>query len=81
VLSCVFLFVMWVEGYLGLCVTHTHTRTAHGVLDVSPGVRTRHLEGPKNPEKLKLNFGIFVFVYVYTVHMCVLQYAVRRDEM
>jgi len=28
----------------------------------------RHLEGPKNPDGLKL--GICVFVYVYKVHMC-----------
>jgi len=37
------------------CVyTHAHTHTAHGVLDVSPGVRTRHLQGPKNPDGLNL---------------------------
>jgi len=45
----------------------THTHTARGVLDVSPGIETRHLEGPKNPDGL--NLGIFVFVYVYKVHM------------
>ena len=33
------------------CVyTHTHTHTAHmEYSDVSPGVGTTHLEGPKNP--------------------------------
>jgi len=28
----------------------------------------RHLEGPKNPDGL--NPSIHIFVYVYTVHMC-----------
>jgi len=52
-----------------LC-THTHTHTARGVLDaVSPGVGTRHLEGPKNQDRL--NLGIRVFVYVFKVHMCI----------
>jgi len=51
-----------------MCVyTHTHTHTAHGVLDVSPGVGTRHLEGPKNPNDL--NLGVHVFEYVYKVHI------------
>ena len=54
------------------CVyTHTHTRThtAHkGYSDVSPEVRMRHLQGPRNPDGL--NLGIHVFVYVYKVHMC-----------
>ena len=49
--------------------THTHTHTAHmGYSDVSPGVEIRHLEGPKNPDGL--NIGIYVFIYVYKVHMC-----------
>jgi len=54
-----------------VCVyTHTHTHTAQmGYLDVSPGVRMRHLEGPKNPDGL--NLGIRIFVYVYEVHMCI----------
>ena len=51
-----------------MCVyTHTHTHTA-GYSDVSPGVRMRHLEGPKYPDGL--NLSICVFVYVYKVHMC-----------
>ena len=49
--------------------THTHTHTAHGVLDVSPGVETRHLEGPKNLDGL--NLDICAFVYVYKVRMCI----------
>jgi len=28
----------------------------------------RHLEGPTNPDGL--NLGIYIFVYVYKVHMC-----------
>jgi len=36
--------------------------------DVSPGVGMRHLEGPTNPDGL--NLGIYIFVYVYKVHMC-----------
>jgi len=62
-----------------MCVyTHTHTHTAQmGYSDVIPGVRMRHLEGPKNPDGL--NFGIHILVYVYKVHMCV--FARRRDEI
>jgi len=49
--------------------THTHTHTLHmGYSDVSPGVGTRHLKGLKDPEGL--NSDIYVFVYVYKVHMC-----------
>ena len=48
--------------------THTHTHTAHiGYSDVSPGVGMRHLEGPTNPDRL--NLCIYVFVYVYKVHI------------
>jgi len=53
-----------------MCVyTHIYTHTAHGVLDVSPGVGTTHLEGPKNLDGL--NLGMYVFVYVYKVHVCI----------
>jgi len=54
-----------------MCVyTHWHsqTNTAQGYSDMSPGVGMRHLEGPKNPDGL--NLGIYIFVYVYKVHMC-----------
>ena len=40
-----------------------------GYLDVSPGVRMRHMEGPKNPDGQ--NLGIHIFVCVYKVHMCI----------
>jgi len=33
-----------------------------------PLVGMKHLEGPKNPDGLHL--GIYIFVYVYKVHMC-----------
>ena len=53
-----------------MCVyTHTHIHTAHmGYSDVSPGVGMRHLEGPKNSDGP--NLGIYIFVYVYKVHIC-----------
>jgi len=60
------------SGSVRVCIyvyTHTHTHTAHGALDVSPGVVTRHLGCPKNPDRL--NHGIYIFVYVYKVHMCI----------
>ena len=49
--------------------THTHTHTA-GYSDGSRGVGMRHwhVEGSKNPDGL--NLGMYVFVYVYKVHMC-----------
>ena len=54
---------------VSVCI-RTHTHAIHvGYSDVSPGVRTRPLEGPKNPGGL--NLGIYVFVYVYKVHMCI----------
>jgi len=70
--SCVFLFLTQVGVYVCVCVcvcvcTHTHTHTAHVMLDVSPGVGTRHLEGPENADTI--NVGKHVFIYVYKVHM------------
>ena len=52
------------------CVyAHTHTHTVQmGYSNMSPGVEMRHLEGPKNPDGLSL--GIYIFVYMYKVHMC-----------
>jgi len=40
-----------------------------GYSGVSPGVKMRHLDGPNDPDGLRL--GIYVFVYVYKVHMCI----------
>jgi len=70
---CVFYFLNAGGSECGCrCVyARTHTHTAHcsmGYLGVSPGVRMRHLEGPKNPDGL--NLGICVFVYVYKVRIC-----------
>jgi len=49
---------------------HIHTHTAQmGYSVVSPGVGVRHLEGPKNPDGP--NLGVYTFVYVYKVHMCI----------
>jgi len=57
---------------------HAHTHTAQmEYSDVSPGVGTRHLEGPKNPDGP--NLGIHIFVYVYKEHMCM--YMLRREEI
>jgi len=57
---------MWVPS---MCVyTHAHTRTAQmWYSSVSPGIRMRHLEGPKNLDGL--NLGIYIFAHVYKVHM------------
>jgi len=72
VLSVSSLFLKRVGVYVGVCVcirTHTHNAQM-GYSDVSPGVgmRYRDLEGPKNLDGL--NLGIYIFVYVYKVHMC-----------
>ena len=49
-----------------MCVhvyTHTHTHTLHvGYSDVSPGVGTRHLKGPKNLNGLDLCICVFEYV-------------------
>jgi len=80
VLSVSSLFLTRVGVYVGVCVCiRTHTHTVQLVyLDVSPGVGMKHLEGPKNPDRL--NLGIHVFVYVYKVHIC-MHMAKRRDEI
>ena len=69
-LSVSSLFLTRVGVYVCVCVyIRTHTHTLHMCSDVSPGVRMRHLEGPKNPDGL--NRDIHIFVYVYKVHMCI----------
>jgi len=64
-------FSLFFGGGGSACVCiRAHARTLRvGHSDVSPGVKVRHLEGSKNPDGL--NFGIYVFVYVYKVHMCI----------
>jgi len=55
--------------WMYVCVhARTHTHCIDGVLSVSPEVRMRHLEGPKNPDGL--NLGTHIFVCVYKVHKC-----------
>jgi len=62
--------ILYLSFFLSIYLrTHTHTHTQMGYLDVSPGVRMRHLEGPKNPDGL--NLGIHIFVYVNKVHICI----------
>ena len=49
--------------------THTQTHTPQmWYSDVSPGVGIKHLEGSNNLDGL--NLGIYIFIYVYKVHMC-----------
>ena len=74
VLSVSSLFILYDAGgsvRVRVCVyTHTHTHTAlMGYSDLSPGVGMRHLEGPKNPDGP--NLDIYIFVYVYKVHICI----------
>ena len=69
VLSVSSLFLTQVGVYVcvSVCI-HTHTHTGQmGCSDVSPGVGMRHLEGPKNPDRL--NLDIRIFVHVYKVHI------------
>jgi len=63
------LFLTGVGVYVGVRVCiRTHTHTLHvGYSDVSPGVGTRHLQSPKNPDGL--NLRKYKCVYVYEVHM------------
>jgi len=62
-----------------MCVyTYKRIHTAYKVLDVSPGVGTRHLEGPKIDWILALIDVVIVFVYVYNMYV---DYAGRRDEI
>ena len=55
-----------------VCVyAHTHTHCTYKVFDCEPRGRD---ETPVGPEKSAwpsgLSLGIYVFVYVYKVHMC-----------
>jgi len=70
VLSVSSLFLTRVRVYVGVgvCIgTHTHAALT-GYSVVSLRVFMRHLEGPKNPGVT--NLGIYVFVHVCKVHMC-----------
>ena len=64
-LDCMRVFVC---GY-----AHTHTHTHVGYLHVSPGVGTRHLESPKNPDRLNLSIYICrICVQNIHVYICML---------
>jgi len=80
-MCCLCLLYFNAGGSVCGCVgvyTHTHTHTSKmGYLDVSPGVDMRHLEGPKNPDRL--NLGISIHICVQSTHVYV--YARRRDEI
>jgi len=68
---CVFSIFNAGGGVCGCMCVYTHACTCTAQMEysvVSPGVGMRHLEGSKNPDGL--NLGIYVFVYVYKVHMC-----------
>jgi len=76
VLSCVF-SIFDVGGSVCKCMcvyTHTHTHTPRWVLDVSPGVGTRHLQVPKNQD------GINVGVCVQSTHVCMLLFFFRKQK-
>jgi len=66
VLSVSSRFLTRVGVYVGVCV-HTYCTWSIRMWAQWSG-RLRHQEGQKNPDKL--NLGIYVFVYVYKVHMC-----------
>jgi len=66
--SSLFLTRLGVYVRVLVCI-RTHTHTEHGVLDVNPGVGTRHLDGLKDPDGL--NLGTYLFVHVHKVHMCI----------
>jgi len=63
-----------------VCVyTHTHTHTEQmGYLDVHPGVRMRHLEGPKNPDGLNLGHT-YIRTCVQSTHVYI--YANGREKI
>ena len=71
-MSCVFSIFDAGGMYVCVCVyAHRHTHTAHDFLDVSSGVGMRRLEGRKTLEsRWTINLGLYVFVHVYKVHIC-----------
>jgi len=69
VLSCVCLFFTRMGVYFGVCVcvhTHTHTHCRWGAR-CEPRGRDNTLGEPEKSRWSKL--GVYVFVYVYKVHM------------
>jgi len=71
VLSVSSLFLTRVGVYMGVCVgkrARTHTHCTDGVFSCEPRSRDETPGGPVNPDGL--NLGIYVFIYVYKVHIC-----------
>jgi len=80
VLSMSSLFLTRVGVYVSVCVcirTHSHTAQM-GYLDVRPGVRMRHLEGPKNPDGLNLGHT-YIRASVQSTHVYI--YANGGEEI
>jgi len=76
---CVFSILTRARVHVGVCMciyTHTHTLRM-GYSDVSPRVRTRHLEGPKKPDGLIRH--IYISICVQGTHGYI--YARSPDEM
>ena len=76
--SSLFLTQVGVYVCVSVCI-RTHTHTLHRCLDVSPGVGTRHLVGPKNPDGLNLDTYIYIHICVQSTHVYI--YFKRRDEI
>ena len=73
VLSCVFYIFGAGASVRGcMCVyMHTHTHTALGVLDVRPGVGTRHLVGRRiQMDKISANMHKYLYTKYTIVHIC-----------
>jgi len=70
------LYLLYFAGRLDcirVCVcTRTYTQTWHvKYSNVSPGVRTRQLESPKNLGRLSLGIYVFVYSYMCTKYTCI----------
>jgi len=67
--------------YVSVCVCmythmHWHTHTSFGLLGSEPR-DTRHLESPKNPDRLNLCIHVSVCVYEVHMYMCMLGKAIK----
>ena len=75
--ACIYMHVYistYVHTYIDLFHVFMYTHTLHmGYSDVSPGIRRRHLQGPKNADATNLGIHSLshVFICVYKVHMCI----------
>ena len=63
------LFLQEVDVYVLCMCVYAHTHTLHvGYSDVSPGVATRHLEGPEEIQ-MYCSDSIHIYRAVYEVHI------------